>query len=991
MLPIFPRTDFAGAFRPAVMALALGILAASSASAQPDPFGPFPGRSFRGTRPPRPTVQPGEEARVEEEIEGAVRVAILNLDRSALGALVEAKLRDRKMVNWWPRWATGKLLAEAQLHAGLDLPAAPLDSTAGKPPLPDGIILLRTRFANDTRQAEVIVCEPGLGLRLGAQRVTLSGEPVKDVEALADAATSGLKKLGETMRQLWAVPPFRSADLTTTDDLRSSLAHEAEHALLAAKGSFVVELEHIPILTAARTIAGIDPAVRRPTPRFVLGEYRHEKAANSQSLALSVTVQESEAPGQVQQLSPAAKEDATQRLRSHISELAKPAADNPLSRDDGTAEKNLIAAASRLYQREGNWGAALALTEMRLLIEPGSHKSRADAVSLGLKLLREQADVARRQRQTPEVSLPVPPLSTRPAAPPSFSADYVQAMMQALNNYRRIVTHIEWLLANPPPADASGRAAPLPSSISEVSYALNNLAPPPEQLPALAAVYQQLRRQRQELSLRLLERAAARGEPGDMSVLAEQSTQERHDLVLRMLVEFAHYPRPDIRNSTYISAALNYGNDKEGAEKLLSQLATLTDPNVQKAVEQHRQRRAQIAAASQRPATAGSTPMAAVPRPEPTPAKSDSDAQVSFKPLSLPWKSVVEAGPDADAACELFLPLGKAGDLFCHRGQILLARKKGEYKLIWEGPTNLMFKHMTSAGYGASLACFDGKYAWVPLVDPGKPARLLVIDPATEKVSELTAKEGLPADPAATSHPQLAATALAPGKAFLAGSFGRAYLAVATFDPEKASAVKVIHEARDLPVAGERDQHLSPTLAFDPVWLFTLSGKSDDGKPMQRVLVGRYANSTFAAPFPLIVDPESGKVEVLTTPLAQSSEIRPVASGGQIVWTLPWQVNAAGGQEIWRLSLPELKPQSVGKLPLAERSQYASVAIEEGRVHLLTQQWHTAGSWGESLTSLAGKIPGQQHEWRLPIKSELHGWLLVNPVQSRLHAVEFRE
>jgi hypothetical protein len=160
---------------------------------------------------------------------------------------------------------------------------------------------------------------------------------------------------------------------------------------------------------------------------------------------------------------------------------------------------------------------------------------------------------------------------------------------------------------------------------------------------------------------------------------------------------------------------------------------------------------------------------------------------------------------------------------------------------------------------------------------------------------------------------------------------------------------------------------------------------------MQRVLVGRYASSVNAAAFPLIADPESGKVEVIATPLGSSSEIRPVGHGGAVYWTMPWSLNAAGGQEIWRLSIPELMPQSLGKRPLATRSQYVGLAMEEGKVHLVQQQWHTSASWEESLTPLRGKIPAQEYERLLPLHSAIHGWLLMNANQSRVLGVEFKE
>ena len=971
-----------------LLAMAAVLVAASLAAAQPRPPlppRPFSGRPDRG--PTRPSFPPGEAARVEEEIEGAARVAILNLDRSSLGALVEAALRDKKMVNWWPRGATARLLADAQFHIGVDLPPPAQESTE-RPPLPDAIVIIWTQVGGDARQAEVVVCEPGLGLRLGAKQVALAGEPAKDVAALADAATSGLKKLGEKMRQLWAVPPFHSSDLLTSKaNLRDSLAREAEQVLLSQSGTFLVELEYAHVLAAARRIAGIEQGLTRSLPRFLIGAYRHE----NEGLALSLGVRDDASAGETRQLPAAAPDKAIAALREQLVQVAK--GSGAMQATDPSAEMNLIAAISRDYQKEGNWNAALSLAEARLLLDPSDRQWRSLAIGHATKAVRDQLAAARRLAPTTEETPGPrigPPANTRPTRP--LPPTYKRAVMETLSIYRRAMRHFERQITTNPAAESRGTHAWLPSPGHDFVHTQLAFSQSATDDPELAAVLRDFRRQRQSLILKYNEIAAANGEAGDMIIFSELPLEERRALATRMIVDFRLYPRAEMRNRTYLNAAFSYQGGRENAEAFLAELATLSDPTIQKAVEQQRQRMAQMAAAARQPAANDAHPMAAVRGPARAPAAPDPDAQIAFTPLALPWKNVPDH-VEARSVCELVLPLGKAGDLFCHRGQILLSKKKGEYKLVWESGQNQMFRHMTSAGYGPALACFDGKYGWVPLVDPGKPARLLVIDPASEKVTEVTAQEGLPAEVApASGNALLAATALAPGKAFLAGSFGRSWLGIATFEADKGAEVKVIHEARDLPVAGERDQHLSANLAFDPIWIFNLRGKSEEGKPIERVLVGRYAIDSNAHPFPLVIDPDSGKVEVAATPLATSSDLWPVQFEGSLYWSRPWYMGAARGQEIWRLSLPDLTPQSLAKKPFTGDQQYVTVGMEEGRVHLVEgNAWHTATSWDETLEALRGQVPGQPYERRAPIRSEIHGWLMHSATESRVHQVEFRE
>src|SRR5262249_4280082 len=134
-----------------------------------------------------------------------------------------------------------------------------------------------------------------------------------------------------------------------------------------------------------------------------------------------------------------------------------------------------------------------------------------------------------------------------------------------------------------------------------------------------------------------------------------------------------------------------------------------------------------------------------IPVPE-TPEPEEKDADVRFVPLNLGWKQQVST-PDLKAFCELVVPAGKDVDLFCAGGQVLIMKKKGESKsCVQEGGQADAFGQ--SGGYGISpaTACFDGKYAWIPMMCYGKPSRLLVVDVERERVTELKTDSGLPSE-----------------------------------------------------------------------------------------------------------------------------------------------------------------------------------------------------------------------------------------------------
>src|SRR5436305_8617427 len=100
----------------------------SQAAGQPLEDAPVRRPGIRPSRPPMPAVAKPAPATAEPEVEGGVLVAFLNLDRSPIGTLVEAKLQAKKIVNWWPRSATAKLLDDLELSTAIDVPPLPPES-----------------------------------------------------------------------------------------------------------------------------------------------------------------------------------------------------------------------------------------------------------------------------------------------------------------------------------------------------------------------------------------------------------------------------------------------------------------------------------------------------------------------------------------------------------------------------------------------------------------------------------------------------------------------------------------------------------------------------------------------------------------------------------------------------------------------------------------------------------------------------------------------
>lgn len=907
----------------------------------------------------------------QEEVEGGAHVAFLNLDRSAIGTMLDAHLRSKKVVNWWPRELTAQLLDQVEPPPFFDLPVAPVAADQAR--LPDALIFFRTANRGETHVARIVACDPALGLRLGATEVQLSSDAAKDMDQLTTAAIGLLRKMGQPLTELWAVPPFRSQDLTRRHDpLRHSLASQWEQALLARTGAFAVELEYPQALSLARQLAGQKAPIERPLPRIVLGQFRTQADEGQLKASLTISLRYAESIGAAIKTPAAPLSDLDSVVEKAVQELADKPVDVPTQQHDGAAGGQAIARVIVEYEKAGNDDAILSLAEAGLLVNPADLRFRKQALSMLTRMARQHVDALRKFRLP--ASLANLRLQPEPAPP-----EMVAEMVRYLGTHHRAIGHCQAVLELP--ADG-GREAH--ATFAAASQLLNDLGfhVQADLPPQVTRRHEDLRRRRQHLSLQFVQRAAARGYAGNLFVLSELPAAERHALVLRMIVEWRDYPRPEVGIPAYASAALSHGSTTpEEADRFLAQLAALPDPLAQNAAATLRAQRAKAAAARSEPR----------PPPTETPEPDAPDAEVTFRPLALPFGPARFNNQEALGACELCLPLGDSADLFALRTQIAIAKKRGEAKVIWESERGGWEFTIAPGGVKSpALACYDGRFAWVPATMYGQPPRLLIVDPETEKVVEFTAADGLPHEALSeSSRSSIGATPLAAGKVLLAGSFGKSWLAIATFDPEKGKSLKIIHEARDQRVLDDRLQWRSTTLAFDPTYLFTLSGKDDEGKSIQRVLVGRFSQRN-----PLVVDPEREAVEVLETSLDGASSF--VIRDGALYWAAPDLRKLILGTEVievWKLAVPELRKELVGRHDLGtRRDRKFSLALEDDRTILVADQWYVADSLEETLRPLRGKLTGAKYHRRRPIRTNHHGWVLHGGYpQMQVFTVEFKD
>jgi hypothetical protein len=266
---------------------------------------------------------------------------------------------------------------------------------------------------------------------------------------------------------------------------------------------------------------------------------------------------------------------------------------------------------------------------------------------------------------------------------------------------------------------------------------------------------------------------------------------------------------------------------------------------------------------------------------------------------------------------------------------VFLMKEKGRLRLVWTG-----------AGLPHD-ACYDGRYVWVP-VQHGTSPLLVVLDPRTGKKWELAAKEGLPEVdakdlPEIHTFVDLMVAPLGPGLVCVAGTFGRSWIAMATFDPARSASVKIFHEARD--VVDEKDQKQGDrtTAAFRPVWMQTLKSKPDaGGKVTQRVIIGRGSQSWRIESRSLLVDPEKLTVELVPIHVRDFTGSR--AYGDAIY-------GSGQGHALLRLTYPCTVERVWNKLPASGRVRFVGDQINVIDYHSNRNFYSTAHAqwWTGSL------------------------------------------
>ncbi len=833
--------------------------------------------------------------------------ALLDPEKAPRAALLEAKLLADPGATWVERAGIDKVLKEQKLQAAFGPQGVGDRVKLGQ--LLKAEVLVLVRPVKDAKEPalEVVVSETAGGLRVLVRAVAVTKDADADAAALLAAVKDGLRKHGEKVTEIVAVPPFVSNDLGYEfEHLKGAFARIAWSVALDRKGVVVVEFEEAEALAKEIALTAPGAKLDRLSPLYLLGEYRHDGRDKERTVTLKLHAERGgKAVGKPESVTLKPGE-APEALRKWAAGVLDAAGGTVVALPGPKAEARRLGELAAVHQRLGSWPEAMALIEASLLLDPAQPELNADAMAV---LRYWIAQTLGREWKNPLL------------------------LKRAATLHRRGFAHMEALLASGEhlpryrgfgvlPIRAFESTFPFPPRLDPLGF--NN--PPPDP-PEARAIIDELEQDRRAAFRRALPLAAKDGSRAEMEALVKGAVgirpaaehyaeyaklilkhQDSKGLIGAMDALLAAYPvvytAAGFQEYRKFLDALHEGGNA-GVREVVGRFRQ-TLPGVEKitlemvakriAEEEERKRRMEEAKKNPRPPSTirFNATRAELDKEIDEKQKAGPLRRIDLKATSADddWfvdrlRGVVAAGPGVDVFwAPASFPHPKPGDdpnrLKAGTGgrdglALFVMKDKGVLKRVF-GKPNVPDK--------VTDMCFDGKYVWIAAegrLYNAAPA-LFVLDPVAEKVYEVTAADGLPEVPAEVAkNPRrletlaLRVAPLGPGRACVAGWFGRAWVAVVAFDGDKEkAAVKVIHEAKEVPREGEKEPWLNPKLSFVPEYAQALRGKpGPDGKAPVRVLIGRGWPASARVtdylpqmgPHPLVVDPDAGVVEAVREPI----------------------------------------------------------------------------------------------------------------------------
>jgi hypothetical protein len=830
------------------------------------------------------------------------------VQEAGVSDLLFAQLAGDQQVELVERERLADVVSELDLAAALGPKDAARRLELGKL-LKADLLLIARRADQPQPHYQLVAAETGRGLRLLIDSHPVGKDAQADAAALLTAVQRAIKKHREEIREVCAVPPFVSDDLGFEHaHLKAAFAKVIEGALAQRPGLLFVELEEAQAISQEIAVLDASQRLRRQTPLYFLGRFRHFKEKDAPRIRLQLAAKRGEKILAEQELVVEPGKASTE-LRRLAVELADKLYDTRVTLPAAVVEAETLAERSRVFQTVGNWSEAAALAEASLLLDPQQEQLRQRCVVIYTAMI----GVPHSQRDLAGYTLAL------------------QSYSRGLHHFEAFLCTAKDLHSYKSPSGASFVPAFLGWSM-QLRIDVEGI-PEAALREVVAPLWQQVRAQDKAVANRVLRMRAKAGfdDSNDYVFWAMNHVAEadRFDFVFKVCEELATLPDAGARTLMFARMGRTPGflDNPQGDAYLKRFEASKHEPLRQAAATL----RAHIA--QDRGNTGPKLRVLPGPREIP-PQQPLQFEKVSMTMTQLSGKDLPVSG---------FLGVAKAGkgiDVVWWNTSIALMKRPGELQEVWNAQGKVSVINFVS---------FDGKYIWVSVIYPLTKERphLLVIDPASAKVWPVTHECGLPFQDPSDLRPDqgqlVAVCGYAPGKACVAGTFGRGWVAVVEFDPlaEGKPHAEVILEATMVAEQNQPKQHLEAKLAFSPTYMLAVPGSASE-KPGPRVVIGRDTPLNEAHFFPLIVDPTARKAEVTAhrLPNAITREHVPwiFETGKQSVYMVAFNIPDAqtplNALHLYQLRSPDFRPE-----PMVLDAPPGRVLFHDGQLDIAGEEW----------------------------------------------------
>ncbi|MDD3926008.1 MAG: hypothetical protein PHT33_05065, partial [bacterium] len=653
------------------------------------------------------------------------------------------------------------------------------------------------------RYIEVVVSETGMGLRLVIGSVVLVDvvDIIEgDAAALEVMIRSGLKKYKEGIKEICAVPPFISDDLTRDYDyLQEAYAVLTEQALLRQPGVVVVELEEARAISRELELTGDGAAVRRNLPLYVLGRYRHNGLGTELRVGIGLELKRGEAKLQADEKKQVKPEEAAAYIgRSTQSMLTAVSGLDP-AKPDPEMEVRQLAERGRSFLHIGSYKEALSLFEAGLLLKPDNTELHIDALHAGVMLLpaayKASIDSVRADEALGYINRLLPHLRV------FLNTDTALAQAATVNNYCNNTGFMSLILR----AVINLKAGFSQAEVDRAVILLDNYC---------------------DVFVHNISDRIASGGMNETAITAimnyyptvtkyDSDIYQRHVYVGKLKILKAVAGQSFSLYFAHVITGLNNNSDglfpvgqsaeyREFIEGIYSlPMAGATD----------------LAEALYLGCYVGFPQNKGKERISSFAGKgSENIGKVVFTSL----QPTIDGRVPHNYPCFTgWLACSNGMDVAWNEKDIYLMKDKDSLKKVFSLPAGEMcFKDV----------CFDGRSIWAPVI--ASEPLIVIIDPVTESIRRITVENGLP-----PMSGGLAAAPLETGKLALAGAFGRSWLAIVDISTDAPPSVKLLLEARTVPVSDKGDEELRVDNVFFPVSMAVVESPGKEGD--RRILLAR--------------------------------------------------------------------------------------------------------------------------------------------------------